>query len=329
MLLENTQEIGVRALYKTAERNSRASSSMISLKSWYEYYSELYQTFDTPVFHGIPTAPTQEANKLMSPFSEIEIIESLNHQSSKTIGYNNISPSNLKTLANELTPLLVRIFNHILSESGRCPKSWLTTIFFFLYKKGSYKDPGNYRSLATEDPFLKVFTTALTTRLTAFTERSKLLPEFQFGFRKNLSTCSATSILRKGIEETFCKRNKVYACFVDYKRAFDLVNRQKLCIKLQRLGIPPEFCRIIFHLLADLDLRASSNGSISPSFDSFNGVPQGDPLSPLLFSVYTADLPVSLSHSGVKLSNGKEIRYLLYADDLVSFPSCRSTTACH
>ena len=64
-------------------------------------------------------------------------------------------------------------------------------------------------------------------------------------------------------------------------------------------------------------MRVRSNEAISPSFDSFNGVPQGDPLSPLLFSLFTADLPAALTHTGVEIDNKKEIKYLLYADDLV------------
>jgi hypothetical protein len=49
---------------------------------------------------------------------------------------------------------------------------------------------------------------------------------------------------------------------------------------------------------------------------SFNGVPQGDPLSPLLYSMYTADFPKTINHVGLSLGNVK-ITYLMYADDMV------------
>jgi hypothetical protein len=65
-------------------------------------------------------------------------------------------------------------------------------------------------------------------------------------------------------------------------------------------------------------MRVRSNSALSPEFHSFNGVPQGDPLSPLLYSLYTADLPDSLVHEGVELGHRNIIiKYLLYADDLV------------
>ena len=101
-------------------------------------------------------------------------------------------------------------------------------------------------------------------RLYKFSEDNSLLPEFQFGFRQFHSTSSATLLLRKSIEAAFNRREKVYSCMFDLSRAFDSVNRQKLCIKLQKLGIPTFFCRIIFNLLSDLKLRVRSNGSIYP-----------------------------------------------------------------
>ena len=233
-LIEKTQETGVRALYSSAKRYSSPLSSQVSLRSWHDYFSNLYQSFDEPTFVGIPSVPTEDANTLTAPFTEAEIFSCLRKQSSKAVGFNEVSPTNLKSLANELTPLLTRIFNHIFTECGRFPQSWLTSIFFFLYKKGSPLDPGNYRSLAIEDPFLKIFNALLCARLYDYSERNNLIPEFQFGYRRNLSTSSATLLLKKCVEEALARRKRVYACFVDYKKAFDMVNRQKMCIKLQK-----------------------------------------------------------------------------------------------
>ena len=160
--------------------------------------------------------------------------------------------------------------------------------------------------------------TALTTRLSDFAERNSLLPEFQFGFRKSLSATSAVALVKECIENAFRNKKRVYACFVDYKKAFDITNREKLTSKLQLMGFPIQVCKLIFDILAGLRLRVRSNGAISPEFATFNGVPQGDPLSPLLYSLYTADLPDFLDHRGVELGQKDlTIKYLLYADDLL------------
>ena len=315
-LLRETEREGIRALYKSFRPARSNLSSQVPLKDWFDCYSDLYQSFDEPLFTPLPTVPTEGATALMSPFSEQEIFDALTHQSSKAPGLSGISPNHLKLLRDELTPLLTRLFNQLLTGQGNFPEAWMQTMFFFLHKKGSFADPSNYRSLAIEDPFLKVFTTAVCTRLTDYCERNNLLPEYQFGFRKNRSTLSAATLLKQCVEDSLDRKKKVYSCFVDYKRAFDLVDRGLLFKKMQRMGIPTNFCKMLFTLLSEMRFRIRSNGCLSPPFESFNGVPQGDPLSPLLFSLFTADLPDWIAHEGVRVGN-TEVKYLLYADDLV------------
>jgi hypothetical protein len=316
-LLSDTAREGISALYKSFRPAQSNQSSQVPLRDWFDCFSDLYQSFDEPHFTPLPTVPTEDATKLMAPFSEQEIFDALTHQSSRAPGLSGVSPNHLKLLRDELTPLLTHLFNKIICDDhSNFPEAWMQTMFFFIHKKGSFSDPSNYRSLAIEEPFLKVFSTAVCTRLTQFCENNTLLPIYQFGFRKNHSTLSATTILKQCIEDSFSKSKKVYACFVDYKKAFDLVDRGLLFKKLQKMGIPANFSKMLFTLLSDMRFRIRSNGCLSPPFESFNGVPQGDPLSPLLFSLFTADLPDYISHKGVSLGN-TEIKYLLYADDLV------------
>ena len=158
--------------------------------------------------------------------------------------------------------------------------------------------------------------------MSAFAERKNILPEYQFGFREGRSTMTATAILRKCVDRAFEQKKRLFACFVDYTKAFDLVNREKLLIKMQHMGFPFHLCKIIYYLLTNLKFQVRSNDSLTPEFESFNGVPQGDPLSPLLFSLMTADLPESLHFEGAEIAENKHIRYTLYADDCVILSNC-------
>ena len=315
-VLRDAQEHGIKSLYKHAKQYPNRNSSCITLERWYEYYSELYQTFEEPLFKSLPVVPNASGLKLLHPVTVDEICVAIKHQKSNAKGFNGTSPTDIKRLIDDLAPLLCPIFNKIIEGESKIPTEWMTSVFFFLHKKGAFDNPANYRSLAIEDPLLKIFTHILCARLTDYCESNSILPTYQFGFRKHRSTNSATSILKHCIKGAFQRRKKVYACFVDYKKAFDLVNRSLLCQKLQTFGVPTLFSKIVFQLLADLEFRVRSSNVISPPFESFNGVPQGDPLSPLLYSIFTADFPNTLDHEGINLGNA-EIKYLLYADDLV------------
>ena len=319
-IIEVGKSQGIRSLYKYGKLKTQSDSSTLSLKQLYDHCFDLYQSYDEPVFKKYISVPTKSAIELLKPISNEEIYKTIAHQGSSAKSYNGTSPTDFKKLNAVISPILKRIFNEILLKGEQFPEKWLTTVFFFLHKKGSYEDPANYRSLAIEDPILKIFTGIICNRLSEYCEENDLLPTYQFGFRRHFSTTSATSLLKLCVEETFSKKKKLYVSFIDYKKAFDLTDRSMLCEKLHKLGVPTSFVGLIYELLTGLQFRVRSGGVMSPSFYSFNGVPQGDPLSPLLYSIYTHDFPDILQHEGVKVA-GCNIKYLLYADDLVLISS--------
>ena len=103
---------------------------------------------------------------------------------------------------------------------------------------------------------------------------------------------------------------------MDYSKCFDTINREKLSIKLQNIGVPFKICEILYSIYSQWKFFIRSGELLSKYFLSSIGLPQGDPLSPILFSIFTYDLPDILHNCGVKLYNSV-IKYIAYADDLV------------
>ena len=125
---------------------------------------------------------------LLRPFEVSEIETVISQQKSGAKGLNGTSPLDIKSIGVELAPILCRIFNDTLHNGTAFPKQWMSSVFFFLHKKGSQDDPANYRSLAIEDPIFKIFTSALCSRLT---ELSKILsyPNTNSGLEKTSLPC--------------------------------------------------------------------------------------------------------------------------------------------
>ena len=112
----------------------------------------------------------------------------------------------------------------------------------------------------------------------------------------------------------------MYACFVDFRKAFDSVWRDGLLYKLLQINVGGNFYDLI------KNLYYNSTGSVrigdfqTQSFQNARGVRQDCILSPLLLNLYINDLPYSseniLSDPFV-LPNGTKLSSLLYADDLI------------
>ena len=178
-----------------------------------------------------------------------------------------------------------------------------------LYKgKGSKSDPNNYRGIALNSCVKKSFTGLIYQRLYSWVECNRLLPDSQYGFRRGYSTISAATNLKTTIENGISSIGRYYVCFIDFAKAFDTVDRTKLMSKLCEFGIGGNTLRSINCCVTQDLFCILDSGVISDTLQTHTGVPQDDKLSPLLFSLFVADLS-----SVLKTANCTDF---FYADDL-------------
>lgn len=107
----------------------------------------------------------------------------------------------------------------------------------------------------------------------------------------------------------------MYCFFIDFKAAFDGVNRSCLFFKLNEIGVSFKFIKMLEILYKDTMNAVWDGGSLSDWFTTECGVKQGCKLSPVLFSLFLNDL-VDYIGLGVDI-RGKKVNMLLYADDVV------------
>ncbi|KAL7306278.1 hypothetical protein TKK_0001711 [Trichogramma kaykai] len=122
-------------------------------------------------------------------------------------------------------------------EGEEIPEDWKTAIIVPLYKKGDPNNPGNYRGISLLPTAYKIYTEIIKGRLIKELESKKILPEGQAGFRKGRSTMDNLFAMKYIMQKAKKNKDKVYATFIDLKKAFNMANRRKLWECLRRMGI--------------------------------------------------------------------------------------------
>ena len=139
----------------------------------------------------------------------------------------------LKSTKDKRINIYVKLFN-LITSTGLIPEQWLTSIIQPIYKnKGEKNDADNYRAISLLSCFGKIFTAVVNNRLSKLLEDSGVLGEEQAGFRKGYSTLDHVFTFKCLLDLYTSKIIKImYCCFVDYRKAFDTIDRTNLWRKL-------------------------------------------------------------------------------------------------
>lgn len=308
-------------IVKEAKKGSRHSIECIhdaagdrlidNKKEICDYFNSYFLNLSTnnrqPDFASGNLVPPFHASFFLTPTTACEILELIDRvTSSPAPGSDDIHGRMLR----EAGPLIAGVLSDLINESflnGEYPDSLKESRSFPIYKnKGSKTDAGNYRIVAVQSQVAKVFELAYYNRLAGFLEHHKILSSCQNAFRKNKSTISAITDVTAFIYDGLNERKYLAGLFYDLRRAFDTVDQNLLCHKLQCIGVRGQPHDWIRSYLINRSQRVVVGGVESCRGEVSSGVPQGTILAPLLFIAFINDL-ATIFQPSVKVS--------LYADD--------------
>ena len=143
-------------------------------------------------------------------------------------------------------------------------------------------------------------------------------PDVQAEFRKGRGTRDQIATVRWIIKKVREFQKNIYFCFIDYTKAFDCVDHNKLWKILKEMGIPDHLTCLLRNLYVGQEATVRTGHGTTDWFQIGKGVCQGCILSPCLFNLYAEyiiqNAGLDEAQAGIKIA-GRNINNLQYADD--------------
>jgi reverse transcriptase-like protein len=198
---------------------------------------------------------------------------------------------------------------------GYHPDCWKDAIEVIIPKatKPSYSVPKSYQIVSLLNCLSKVLEKIYATRLAYIANMADLLDSSQLGGRKQRSAIDAIMLLLHYIQQQKAARksNITTTILLDIKGAFDYISKPKLLEILRSLQLPETFCSWVSAFLTGRRIQLLFDGQIQQQKMAVStGIPQGSPISPILFLIYIRNIATKASKAKAKEAKGLQMSYM-------------------
>ena len=285
---------------------------------WADHFEQQFGWPSAPSSDDVVGSSVQWDVEVKPPTLE-EIRSHISHmQRRRAAGSDNLPPSLFKDGGEALCESLFHLCVSIWSEE-KVPKNWGESTIIPIFKKGSREECGNHRGISLTPVVTRLLASIILHRLLEVRESSTR--EQQAGFRPGRGCIDHIFTLRQVLEQRHMYKQPTISIFLDFKGAFDSVDRKVLFNVLVQHGVPMKFVNIIRSMYSQTSGRVRAYGELSKTFPTMSGVRQGCPLSPFLFNFIIDEIMKraleDLENPGVQLAQNENLVDLEYADDVV------------
>lgn len=233
----------------------------------------------------------------------------------KSCGLDGVPNIALKHIPNNLIYNYTILFNNLLNYVT-FPNEWKKAKVIALLKKNKESSsPESYRPVSLLPNIGKVFESVINEKIKEFCSDKEIIPECQFGFRRQHSTLHAINRLTSDINWAFNNNQCIGACLIDLEKAFDTVWLDGLLFKLIRKGFPIHLTKIIWSMISNRVLITASGETYSTkTYKLYNGLQQGSVNAPILFNIYLSEM---LDLFEINTPEGPQA--IAFADDIIVY----------